>query len=87
MRSIATIAEEPGATATLSAPLVGTGFLASPTQSPAPRIPQILNAGDRPFTQSGSTARLVSVPPADADGRTPPKTACRCSLYWGVHRC
>ncbi len=93
MRSIATIAEKElrRSDTALSAPLVGTGFLdfADSVARAAADTAEVLDAKVIvAFTQSGSTARLVSKcrPRMPIIAATPlPRTACRCSLYWGVH--
>jgi len=92
MRSIATIAEKElrRGDATLAAPLVAGGFLdfADSVARAAADTAEILNARVIvAFTQSGSTARLVSKcrPRMPIVAATPlPETARRCSLYWGV---
>ncbi len=92
MRSIATIAEKElrRRDATLAAPLVEGGFLdfADAVARAAADTAEILNAKVIvAFTQSGSTARLVSKcrPRMPIVAATPvPETARRCNLYWGV---
>lgn len=92
MRSIATIAERElsRTDATLAAPLVPGGFLdfADSVARAAADTAEILNARVIvAFTQSGSTARLVSKcrPHMPIVAATPlPETARRCSLFWGV---
>ncbi len=92
MRAIATIAEKElrRSDATSSAPLVGMDFLdfADSVARAAADTAEILNAEVIvAFTQSGSTARLVSKcrPRMPIVAATPlPETARRCSLYWGV---
>ncbi len=92
MRSIATIAEKElrRSDATLAAPLVEGGSLdfADSVARAAADTAEILNAKVIvAFTQSGSTARLVSKcrPRMPIVAATPlAETARRCSLYWGV---
>lgn len=92
MRAIASIAEKElrAADAGATAPLVGMDFLdfADAVARAAADTAEILNAEVIvAFTQSGSTARLVSKcrPRMPIIAATPlPETARRCSLYWGV---
>ncbi|MBD3291279.1 MAG: pyruvate kinase [Armatimonadia bacterium] len=92
MRTIATIAEKElrRSDATAAAPLVGMDFLdfADSVARAAADTADILNAEVIvAFTQSGSTARLVSKcrPRMPIIAATPlPETARRCSLYWAV---
>lgn len=92
MRTIATIAERElrQGDATSAAPLVGMDFLdfADSVARAAADTAEILSARVIvAFTQSGSTARLVSKcrPRMPIIAATPLReTARRCSLYWGV---
>jgi len=92
MRTIAAIAEKEllRSDATLAAPLVEGGFLdfADAVARAAADTAEILAAKVIvAFTQSGSTARLVSKcrPTMPIIAATPlADTARRCSLYWGV---
>lgn len=92
MRTIASIAEKELRSGDVgaSAPLVGMDFLdfADAVSRAAADTAELLDAKVIvAFTQSGSTARLVSKcrPRMPIIAATPlPATARRCSLYWGV---
>ena len=90
MRTIAGIAEKELRAEAQTAPLVGMGFLdfADAVSRAAAETAESVGAKVVvAFTQSGSTARLVSKcrPRMPIMAATPlPETARRCNLYWGV---
>ena len=92
MRAIASVAEKElrSGDASSAAPLVGMDFLdfADAVSRAAAETAELVDAKVIvAFTQSGSTARLVSKcrPRMPIIAATPlPATARRCSLYWGV---